>query len=125
MVKTLISIFITLGLLVGISAYELYHVKETFAIFHEALESLYYKTENERASHEDGKIVRKIWVREKRDLHIWIPHNAIENLDFHLSEALGYLYEGQFTDALPKIEVLIDMAENIPHAFEFNIQNIL
>ena len=124
MVKTLISIFITLGLLVGISAYELYHVKETFAIFHEALESLYYKTENERASHEDGKIVRKIWVREKKDLHIWIPHTIIENIDYQLNELLGYLYEYDFQDALPKIEILLEISEFIPQTYSLNLENI-
>jgi len=124
MVKTLISIFITLALLVGVSAYELYHVKETFAIFHDALESLYYKTENERASHEDGKIVRKIWVREKKDLHIWIPHTIIENIDYQLNELLGYLYEYDFQDALPKIEILLEISEFIPQTYSLNLENI-
>ena len=125
MVKTCISILVALGMILGLCFLEIHYVQETFNSFRNVLTGLYEKTEQGEATHEDGIATQRHWEHMKKSLHIWIPHNAIENLDFHLSEALGYLYEGQFTDALPKIEVLIDMAENIPHAFEFNIQNIL
>ncbi|MBQ8658885.1 MAG: DUF4363 family protein [Clostridia bacterium] len=124
MVRTLISIAVTLLLITGVSVYEINHVRETFAIFHEALETLYSKTENETASHEDGKVVRKVWEREKKDLHIWIPHTVIENIDYQLNEMLGYLYEYDFQDALPKIEILLEISEFIPKTYSLSFENI-
>lgn len=125
MVRTCISILVALGFILGLTFLELHYVQEAFDSYRNVLTGLYEKTEKGDATHEDGIAAQRHWAHMKKSLHIWLPHNAIENLDFHLSEALGYLYEGQFTDALPKIEVLIDMTENIPHAFEFSIENIL
>ena len=47
MVKTLASIFVSLALIVGISAYDIYTVGKTFDTFTAALESLYDKTEKQ------------------------------------------------------------------------------
>ena len=58
MVKTLASIFISLALIVGISAYDIYTVGKTFDTFTAALEALYDKTENKTATYEDGKAIR-------------------------------------------------------------------
>ena len=115
MVKTLASIFISLALIVGISAYDIYTA---------ALEALYDKTENKTATYEDGKAIRTFWKDKKKGLHVWIPHVSIENIDYQLNEALGYLYEGKYDDALPKIEVLIEMAEKIPKSYSFSFENI-
>ncbi len=124
MVKTIVSIFISLALIVGISAYEIYSVGSTFRTFSEALASLYDKTEAQTATYEDGCAVRTFWKEKKRTLHIWIPHTSIENVDYQLNEALGYLYEQKYDDALPKIEVLIQMSEKIPASYAFSFENI-
>ena len=124
MVKTLASNFISLALIVGISAYDIYTVGKTFDTFTAALEALYDKTENKTATYEDGKAIRTFWKDKKKGLHVWIPHVSIENIDYQLNEALGYLYEGKYDDALPKIEVLIEMAEKIPKSYSFSFENI-
>ena len=85
---------------------------------------MYEKTEDQTATHEDGKAVRAYWKEKKKGLHIWIPHTSIENVDYQLNEALGYLYEKKYDDALPKIEVLIEMAEKIPRSYSFSFENI-
>ena len=87
--------------------------------------ALFRLTEEERATHEDGNALRLSWENEKRKLHIWLPHTAIENVDYHLNEALGYLYQENYADALPKIEVIIDMAENIIRSISLLPENIL
>ena len=125
MVKTCISILVAIGMILGLCILEVHYVQHVFDSFRNVLTGLYEKIEQGEATHEDGIATQRHWTHMKKNLHIWLPHNAIDNLDFHLSEALGYLYEGQFTDALPKIEVLIDMTENVPHSFEFSIENIL
>ena len=124
MVKTIISIIITFLLIASLATFELFYVNTAFDQFRSILCGLYEKAENSSASHEDGLAVQKFWADKKKYLHVWLPHTSIEGVDVHLSEALGYLYEGRYTDALPKIEVLIDMSENIPHVFELDWGNI-
>lgn len=124
MVKTAVSIVVSFLLIFGLTAFELWYVTDSFKDFRAVLCGLYEKVEASVATHEDGIALQRFWEDKKSRLHIWLPHTSIEGIDLHLSEALGYLYEGQFTDALPKIEVLIDMAENIPNAFSLRIENI-
>jgi hypothetical protein len=124
MIRTAISVFIALAMIIGVSTYELRFVDNCFSELRTILCSLYEKAENSVATHEDGIAVQRYWTEKKKTLHVWLPHNAIDTVDFQLSEALGYLYEGRFTDALPKIEVLIDMSENIPKTFKISPENI-
>lgn len=124
MIRTAVSIFIALAIIIGVSAYELRFVNKSFSELRQILCSLYEKAEQSVATHEDGVAVQRYWENKKKTLHIWLPHNSIDTVDFQLSEALGYLYEGRYTDALPKIEVLIDMSENIPKTFKLLPENI-
>jgi hypothetical protein len=125
MVKTLTSIFLSLTLLIGISVYEIYYVEKEFTEFSEQLESLYSKTEEHTASVEDAEAVRISWNDKKKTLHIWIPHNDISYVDYWLSEALGCIYTESYDDALSKIEVLQEIAKNIPSSYAFSLENIL
>ena len=124
MVKTIISIIVTFLLIASLAVFELFYVNSAFEDFRAILQGLYEKTENATATHEDGLSVQKFWHDKKNYLHIWLPHNSISEIDGHLSEALGYLYEGKYTDALPQIEVLIDLSEHIPQVFELDWGNI-
>ena len=45
-------------------------------------------------------------------------------MDYQMDEALGFLYQQKYEDALPKIEVLLGIAETIPHNYTFGIENI-
>ena len=124
MVKTLISIFVSLALIIFVSVFELLYVDKSFEEFRAILCGLYEKVEDNTANHEDGFAVQKFWENKKKSLHVWLPHSILDPVDFQLSEALGYLYEGQLTDALPKIEVLIDASETIPEVFKLKPGNI-
>lgn len=125
MVKTAISILVSLAVIVGVSYLEVWQVNRAFSIFREALVSLYKKTESEQATHEDGKSVRLLWEKEKRTLYFWLSHTVIENIDYQLNESLGYLYEGGYQDALPKLEILIKMSEYIPDSYTLDWENII
>ena len=124
MVKTIVSILITLALIIGVSVFEVFYVESSFLEFHALLCGLYEKVEANAAKHEDGLAVQKFWKEKKKSLHVWLPHTTLEPIDLQLSEAMGYLFEGQLTDALPKLEVLIDISENIPSSFQFKLGNI-
>jgi hypothetical protein len=124
MIKTAVSSLIALIFIISLSLYECFFISATFEKFNSILTSLYEKTENSIATHEDGIVAQTFWREKKKHLHVWLPHTAINTVDSQLSEALGYLYEGKFTDALPKLEVLIDFSETIPRSFKLLPENI-
>lgn len=124
MIKTVISIFISFFLLVGLGFYETQQVAKTFTLFESALRSLYDKTEAGRATYEDGTAVQRFWEEKKQFLQVWLPHTPLSEVDYQLYEAVGFLYVQDYKSALPKIEVLIGMCENIPHSYTLTIENI-
>lgn len=124
MVKTVASIFIVFALIFGLSFYEIYYVRTTFQEFHEILDSLYQKTESKIATHEDGTAVRSYWEYEKRTLHVWLPHTMLQEVDYHLDEAIGYLYNDDYANALAQLEVARELSIEIPRSYSLGIQNI-
>ncbi|MBQ3221744.1 MAG: DUF4363 family protein [Clostridia bacterium] len=125
MIRTIVSIFVSLALIIGVAVFENLHIRQTFELFSQALESLYEKTESGTVTHEDGVAVETFWEKRKRTLHIWLPHTAILEIDYQLYEAVGYLYVQDFESAMPKIEILQGMCENIPQSYRFSLENIL
>ena len=123
--KIIPSILISGAILLGLSVSELIYVQNTFDVFHEGLTSIYQKTENSEATHEDGTALQLFWEEKKKTLYLWLPHTLIDQVDYHLGEALGYLYQGNYEDSLPKFELLLDMAETIPRAYKLLPENIL
>ena len=125
MIKTIVSLLITIALIFGVSYYENVRVKNTFTNFSEVLETLYDKTESGKVTYEDGTAVEKFWENQKNTLHIWLPHTAIQEIDYQLYEAVGYLYVRDFESAIPNLEILMGMCENIPQSYRFSWENIL
>ena len=122
--KIIPSIIISGAMLAGLSACEIRYVNKTFETFHNGLTGIYQKTESHVATHEDGSALQTFWEERKKILYIWLPHTLIDQVDYHLGEALGYLYQGNFEDSLPKFELLLDMAETIPRAYKILPDNI-
>lgn len=125
MIRTLSSILITCLLLFSIAFYETTRVRTTFDKFEEILLALYDKTESGEVTMQDGKATERFWENQKNTLHIWLPHSAIEEVDYQLYEAVGCIYVGDFQSAIPDLEVLLGMCENIPQSYRFSIENIL
>ena len=124
MIKTIVSIIISLGLILTVTIYEHRRVKTTFEDFGKVLTTLYEKTEAGEVTYEDGTSTEEFWENKKNTLHIWLPHTAILEIDYQLYEAVGYLYVRDYKSALPKIEILLGMCENIPQSYRFSIENI-
>ena len=82
------------------------------------------KTESGVVTYSDGLAVRELWDTKKLVMHVWIPHTPLQEIDYQLDEAIGFLYVEEYADALPKIEVLIGLSENVPHGYTFHIGNI-
>ena len=122
--KIIASILISGALLIGFSTLEICYVDKAFDTFYEGLTSIYKKTEAGSATHEDGTALQLFWEERKKILYLWLPHGLIDQVDYHLGEALGYLYQGNYEDSLPKFELLLDMAETIPRAYKILPENI-
>lgn len=122
--KTLIGLIIALGVIFGCSLYEIFYVTNTVNQMREKALALFHLTEEGKATHEDGNVLRLFWEHKKKQLHVWLPHTAIENVDYHLNEALGYLYQENYEDALPKLEVIVDMTENIIRSISVLPENV-
>ena len=124
MIRTIISIVVTLGLILGLTWYELYYVQNTFELLHKALESLYEKTELATASYEDGVAVQTLWSEKKEQLHVWMPHTVLQEIDYQLNETLGFLYLQDYANALPKVSLLLGITEGIPISYDFHLGNV-
>ena len=124
MIRTIVSALITLALILGVSIYDIHHVQSTFEVFHETLQTLKGKTERKEASYDDGLAIRSYWDTKKRVMHIWVPHTALAEIDYQLDEAIGYLYTHDYEGAIPKIEVLLGLSENIPSGYTLSLGNI-
>ncbi len=124
MIKTIISIFISAALIFGLAFYEICYVQKTFEYFHEILDTLYQKTESHTATYEDGTAVRYYWEKEKQTLHVWLPHTMLQEVDYHLDEAIGYLYNDDYANALAQLEVAIELSDEIPRSYSIIPQNV-
>ncbi len=124
MIKTIASIFLSFGLIFGLSFYEIWYVQKTFRLFNEILNTLYQKTESHTATYEDGTAVRYYWEEEKQTLHVWLPHTMLQEVDYHLDEAIGYLYNDDYSNALAQLEVAIELSMEIPRSYSLIPQNI-
>ncbi len=124
MIRTSVSIILSFALIFGLTFYEIDYVQKTFTCFHDILDTLYQKTESHAATYEDGTSVRYYWENEKRTLHVWLPHTMLQEVDYHLDEAIGYLYNDDFSNALAQLEVAIQLAEEIPRSYALIPQNI-
>ena len=124
MIRTIVSAIITLALIVGASIYEIHYVQTTFDLFHTELSALKRKTELGEATYTDGLAMRSFWDTKKQILHIWVPHTALAEIDYQLDEAIGYLYVSDYQAAIPKIEVILGLSENVPHGYMLKLGNI-
>lgn len=123
--KNFLSILISLLIILGAAFFETAYLDHQFGEFEEVLEILYEKTELGIATEDDEKAVQAVWEEKKKTLHILIPHTSIASIDAWLSEARGYLHEGNLQEVLPKIEVLLNLCETIPASYQILLQNIL
>ena len=124
MIRTIASAIITLLLILGISIYDIHYVQTSFDVFHDALRTLKQKAELGIATYDDGLAVRAYWDTKKRVMHIWVPHTPLAEIDYQLDEAIGCLYTKDYAGAMPNIEVLLGLSENIPDSYTLSWGNI-
>ena len=119
-IYTLTALLLCLGLFIFVDIY----LDKQFEEFSGALDTLYRKVENKTANREDGFAVKEMWTNKKSKLHIFIPHNDVSYVDYWLNEACGLIYSGEYELALGNIEVLQEIAKNLPDGYTLKLENI-
>jgi hypothetical protein len=99
--------------------------RSAFSKMHLALTEVYQKAIDETATEEDGIALKTLWQKQKTKLHVFIPHTDIREMDLWISEAIYYLSDKDYTEALGKLKVLIHTCENIPKTYDFSLENFL
>ena len=85
----------------------------------------YQKIENGDASSDDVNAIKTKWIAKKNVLHLFISHNDIKEMDLWLSEAVAYLKLGKIDESISKMEVAINLCEQIPKHYLIRLENIL
>lgn len=125
MVKAFITALISLVIIVGASLFEQAYLSKSFGEFERAVTITYEKTQNHTAVKDDVLSVQNLWVEKKKTLHIFIPHNDIKEVDLWVSEAVTLVENQKWEDALSKLEVVLEMIEQIPKTYSLRVENIL
>lgn len=124
MVKSIIYTLVAIALCLGVFFGTQYYIGQQLGQFHSALETLYDKIEENTATREDAYAVRNLWDDKKSKLHIFIPHNDISYVDYWLSEACALIYQDEYSLALGKIEVLLEITKNLPDSYSVKLENV-
>ena len=125
MVKALVSALVSLLIIVGASVFEQTYLNKSFKEFENIVKITYDKVENKTAVKEDVLNAQNMWVEKKKTLHIFIPHNDIKEIDLWVSEAVTLVENKKWDDALSKLEVVLEIIEQIPKTYSLRVENIL
>lgn len=125
MVKSLCSFFCVLAVIFAGAVFENNFIIRQFEEFGAIAEELYIKTENQTAVKDDAIAVQKNWLEKKKYLHNFIPHTEIKEMDLWIAESVSLIGDKKWDDALSKVEVIRELAEQIPKTFEIRIENVL
>ncbi len=125
MVKSFISILVAVIITVSLSILEQSYVNKSFTQFKEIMVTVYDKIENDTATKEDILSAQKYWIEKKEKLHIFIPHNDIKEIDLWLAESTTLVENDKKEDALSKIDVVIELIEQIPKTYSLRLENLL
>lgn len=125
MVKSLISAIISFLILIGGATIENVAIKKSFGEFNEKVTALREEVLNETATKQKALEVQDFWIKQKDVLHVIIPHNEIKEVDLWLSESCSLIETKMYDDALAKLEVVLELIEQIPKTFAFRVGNIM
>ena len=125
MVKSIISVIVASLILFIASICEQNYINDTFNELKDNFVIIYNKIEKDTAVKEDILSVQKLWISKKEKLHIFISHNEIKEVDLWIAETVTLVENGKKEDALSKIDVVIELMEQIPKSFSFRVENLL
>ena len=109
MVKSIITVLVSALIFIGGSICEQVYLNNSFRNFRQRLIVVYEKTEDETITAYDVKSVQDLWIKE---------------LDMWISESLNYVKQKNYGEALDKIEVAIELTEQIPKGYLIRFENV-
>jgi hypothetical protein len=112
-------------IIVGLAVFEGFFIQKQFNELHQSIDLLYDKIEEESATQNDVLAVQSCWIKKKKSLHVFIPHNEIKELELWIAETVTLVKDKEWSDAVSKVEVLIELTEQIPKTFKLSFDNIL
>ena len=125
MVKSFITVIIA-SLLIVVGAWvENYNVKKNFSALERLAQINQEKALQESITQADIDVFQDTWIDCKKTLHIWIPHNEIKEIELWVSEAVACVRNEKYPDVAEKLEVVIELCEQVPHTFRLQWSNIL
>ena len=124
MLKSLITMLCALFLLICANFLEQITVQKTFDEFYQIIEATQSKLQGENPTLSDSESLEDFWLDKKRNLHVWIPHTEIKEIDLWVSECVAYTRLGQFDEAITKLDVLKILASQVPHNFSLLLENL-
>ena len=107
-----------------LSAFEGYFVRRDFKELAEILGAISDKCVTQTAGEDDGTALQTYWEEQKKNIHVFIPHNDIREMDLWISECVYYLSAKDYGEALSKIQVLIDFCSHVPGIYRFRLENL-
>ena len=125
MVKSIVSILISACILLFGVVFENKYINQTFFDMHTAFCTVKVKIDDNTAKEDDVIAVQKLWLNKKKFLHAFIPHTEIKEVDLWLAETITLVRDKEWQDAVSKIEVLIELTEQVPETFKFSLGNLL
>lgn len=125
MVKSTISVIIVTILLVIGSIFEYKTVNNSFKELEKTAKICQQKAIEETLAEDDVLILQNKWLKNKKRLHVWIPHNEIKEIELWIAECVRTTANEKYPDSAEKLEVIIELCQQVPKTFAISWQNIL
>ena len=114
-----VALILTAGVI-----FETNFIRNDFKVLTEESTVLYDKIESRSATENDVYALQNKWVVAKEKLHAFISHNEIKEFDLWIAEAVKYVALKKWDEALSKMEVILELEEQVPKSFEFSFANV-
>ena len=124
MVRSIISIIVAALITVACGIYENLYLRKTFNDLTEVFSTVEDKINAESVTETDVTAAQSAWLSKKKSLHVFIPHTEIKEVDLWVSECLFYARAGNYEEAGDKVEVVLELFEQIPKTFLIRIENL-
>jgi len=125
MVKSILSVIITLSLIIFGAFIESFYVKKSFKELNQIAIVCQHKADEQTLSSNDTNLLQNTFLRKRKLLHVFIPHTEIKEMELWISESVKCAKDLNYQDASLKLEVVIELTEQIPNNFKLTWQNIL
>lgn len=124
MVKSIVTVIVSLLVLICGAIYEQIYVTNAFERLSDRVSVMQKKELDGTATVSDAKAVQDFWIKEKEKMHAFVSHNDIKELDLWLSEGVAFTKNGKFDEAFTKYAVVFDLCKSIPKGYLIRFENV-